>query len=237
MIQQLWTRPDSVSGPFGSRLPCRTRQRNVAWMCPAGQPKPVVKVEVPEGGVEVVPPHQLHHPAAEPDAFWVGGRPAQDLRGFGKFIKLLLAFPVAALLAWRPALLVSALRRCRAGCRNDRTPRPRLRRKYAYWQSPCSLWIVGPHRGRCFPTCGPDSVSIAATASAGAAAASAALADLARAPPWAIKAVSRPVANTNSANNLGLEPAAQTGRVKEQSGKVEPERTLVSALGTTETAS
>jgi hypothetical protein len=36
--QQPCTRLLRVSGAFGSKLPWRTRQRNVAWICPAGQP-------------------------------------------------------------------------------------------------------------------------------------------------------------------------------------------------------
>jgi hypothetical protein len=48
--------------------------------------EPVVKVEVPEGGVHIVPPKQSDDIAAEPDAFGVPGRPA-DLAGcFGKLI-------------------------------------------------------------------------------------------------------------------------------------------------------
>ena len=31
----------------------------------------VVKIEMPEGGVEIVAPHQPDHPPAEPDAFRV----------------------------------------------------------------------------------------------------------------------------------------------------------------------
>ena len=54
--------------------------------------KPVVKVEMAEGGVEVVPPEQADHPAAEPDAFRVAGRAGQQARGFGDLVDLLLAF-------------------------------------------------------------------------------------------------------------------------------------------------
>src|SRR5262245_38140259 len=36
--QQACTRLLRVSVAFGSKLPWRTRQRNVAWMWPAGQP-------------------------------------------------------------------------------------------------------------------------------------------------------------------------------------------------------
>ena len=51
----------------------------------------VVEVEVPEGGVEIVAPHQADHPPAKPDAFRVGGRPPQELGGLGKLVELPLA--------------------------------------------------------------------------------------------------------------------------------------------------
>src|SRR5206468_7722167 len=56
----------------------------------AGAAEPVVKVEMAEGGVHVVPPHQSNHPAAKPDAFRVAGRPINQLAGFGKFVDLAL---------------------------------------------------------------------------------------------------------------------------------------------------
>ena len=52
----------------------------------------VVKVEVAEGGVEVVAPQQADHPAAEPDAFRIAGRAGQDTRGLGDFVDLFLGF-------------------------------------------------------------------------------------------------------------------------------------------------
>jgi hypothetical protein len=48
--------------------------------------EPVVKVEVPEGGVHIVPPKQPDDVAAEPDAFGVPGRAADLAGGFGKLI-------------------------------------------------------------------------------------------------------------------------------------------------------
>ena len=41
----------------------------------------VVKVEMPEGRIEVVAPEQANHAAAEPDAFGVAGRAVDRLRG------------------------------------------------------------------------------------------------------------------------------------------------------------
>jgi len=52
----------------------------------------VVKVEMPEGRIEVVAPEQANHAAAEPDAFRVAGRPAQGAGSLGDFVDLLLAF-------------------------------------------------------------------------------------------------------------------------------------------------
>ena len=49
----------------------------------------VVQVEMAEGGIEIVAPQQADHPAAEPDAFGIAGRPPQRLLRFGKFIDLL----------------------------------------------------------------------------------------------------------------------------------------------------
>ena len=64
----------------------------MAWICAARAAEAVVKVEVAEGGVEVVAPEQADHPAAEPDAFRVAGRPGQHAGGFGDLVDLLLAF-------------------------------------------------------------------------------------------------------------------------------------------------
>ena len=48
--------------------------------------KPVVKIEMAERGVHVVPPQQADHTAAEPDAFRVAGRPANQTGSFGKLV-------------------------------------------------------------------------------------------------------------------------------------------------------
>jgi hypothetical protein len=58
------------------------RRLNVA----AGAAKPVIQIEVAEGGIEIVAPHQNHHPAAEPDAFRVSGRAIDGLRRLDEFI-------------------------------------------------------------------------------------------------------------------------------------------------------
>jgi hypothetical protein len=63
------------------------RRLNVA----AGAAKPVVQIEMAEGGVEIVAPHQDHHAAAEPDAFRVSGRAIEGLRRLDEFIGLALA--------------------------------------------------------------------------------------------------------------------------------------------------
>ena len=54
--------------------------------------KAVVKVEMAEGGVEIVAPEQADHAAAEPDAFRIAGRAGQEPRRLGDFVDLFLAF-------------------------------------------------------------------------------------------------------------------------------------------------
>jgi len=53
--------------------------------------KPIVKVEMPERGIEVVDPHQPHHPPAQPDTFGVAGRAVDGLGGFRELVGLALA--------------------------------------------------------------------------------------------------------------------------------------------------
>src|SRR3954451_23973392 len=52
----------------------------------AGTAKAIVQIEVAQGGVDVVQPHQAHHTAAEPDAFGVARRAIDRLRRFGEFV-------------------------------------------------------------------------------------------------------------------------------------------------------
>jgi hypothetical protein len=59
---------------------------------PAGAPETVIEIEMAEGGIEVVDPHQANHAAAEPDAFGISGRPVDGLGGFNEFIGLALVF-------------------------------------------------------------------------------------------------------------------------------------------------
>ena len=54
--------------------------------------KPVIKIEMAKRGVEIVAPHQNHHPATEPDAFGVSGRAIDGLRRFNEFVGLALSF-------------------------------------------------------------------------------------------------------------------------------------------------
>ena len=58
----------------------------------AGAAETVIEVEVAEGGIEVVAPHQADHAAAEPDAFGIAGRAVDGLRGLGEFVGLALVF-------------------------------------------------------------------------------------------------------------------------------------------------
>jgi len=53
--------------------------------------EPVVKVEVPEGGIEVVAPQQIDHAPPEPDAFRIARRAGHGPLGLGEFVDLLLS--------------------------------------------------------------------------------------------------------------------------------------------------
>jgi hypothetical protein len=72
-------------------LPAKTRQAAEGRLDMAARAaEPVIEIEVPEGGVEVVTPHQTHNAAAEPDAFRVPGRAIEDLLRLDEFIGLAL---------------------------------------------------------------------------------------------------------------------------------------------------
>jgi hypothetical protein len=58
----------------------------------AGAAEAVVHVEMTEGGVEIVAPHQADDAPAEPDAFRVAGRAVDGLRRLGEFVDLALVF-------------------------------------------------------------------------------------------------------------------------------------------------
>ena len=89
LIQQAWTRPLRLSAAFGSMpLPCRIRQRNEAWTWRARAAETVVEIEMAERRVEVVSPEQPDHPAAEPDALGIAGRPGDFLLRLGEFVDL-----------------------------------------------------------------------------------------------------------------------------------------------------
>ncbi len=96
LIQQACTRAFRVfmvSGAFGSKRAeagdAAERRLDVA----AGAAEPVVEIEMAEGGVEIVPPHQADHAAAEPDAFGIAGRTVDGLGGLGEFVDLALVVP------------------------------------------------------------------------------------------------------------------------------------------------
>jgi len=46
----------------------------------------VVQVEMPEGGIQIVPPQQADHPVAEPDAFGIAGRTVERVLRLGIFV-------------------------------------------------------------------------------------------------------------------------------------------------------
>src|SRR5690348_12475950 len=52
----------------------------------------IIEIEMAEGGIEIVDPHQADHATAEPDAFGVARRAIDDLGGLGKFGSLALVF-------------------------------------------------------------------------------------------------------------------------------------------------
>jgi hypothetical protein len=52
----------------------------------------IVKIEMAEGGIEVVAPKQVNHPAAQPDAFGIAGRASQDAGRLGDLVYLFLGF-------------------------------------------------------------------------------------------------------------------------------------------------
>lgn len=54
--------------------------------------KPVVKIEMAERGVEIVPPQQVDHAATKPNTFRVAGRPRKVLRRLGNFVDFTLIF-------------------------------------------------------------------------------------------------------------------------------------------------
>ena len=75
-------------------LPAKTGQAAKGRLDVAARAaEPVIEIEVPEGGVEVVAPHQAHHAAAEPDAFRVPARAIDDLRRLDEFVGLALVVP------------------------------------------------------------------------------------------------------------------------------------------------
>ena len=51
--------------------------------------EPIVKVEVPKGGVEVVAPQKSDDPPAQPNTFWIARRPGDFLLCLGELVDLL----------------------------------------------------------------------------------------------------------------------------------------------------
>ena len=52
----------------------------------AGAAEPVIKIKVTKGGIEVVAPHKVNDPAAEPNTFRIAGRTVDGLRRFDEFV-------------------------------------------------------------------------------------------------------------------------------------------------------
>ena len=58
----------------------------------AGAAEPVIEIEMPKGGVEVVAPHQAHDASTEPDAFRISARAIDGLRSLDEFVGFPLIF-------------------------------------------------------------------------------------------------------------------------------------------------
>jgi exo-beta-1,3-glucanase (GH17 family) len=123
--------------------------------------KAVVKLEVPERGIEIVARKEVHHPAAEPDALRISRSARQKLLGFGKVVLLLRLLGIAGLrLVGR--LLLGALgesltghkEKSRRSCRDEDTHTGR--------RHGCSCVLARADLGSFLADRRPDSVSITA---------------------------------------------------------------------------
>ena len=74
LIQQAWTRLLSVSATLGSIWPQTGSGSGTSPGRGRRGSRTGREIEMAKRGVEIVEPHQAHHPAAEPDAFRVTGR-------------------------------------------------------------------------------------------------------------------------------------------------------------------
>jgi len=54
--------------------------------------KTVIKIEMPERGIEIVSPQQADHAAAKPNAFGVASRAAKRALRFGVFVDFIRVF-------------------------------------------------------------------------------------------------------------------------------------------------
>src|SRR5579885_552756 len=104
-----------------------------------GAAKAVVQIEMTESRIQIVPPKQANHAAAEPDAFRVTGRAGKHAGGFRDLVDLLLAvfgaFFSRRLLVRRGSGCAAALAQRRAGghtenqrAKRTREPTPRHKR-------------------------------------------------------------------------------------------------------------
>ena len=83
--------PGKAIGHLGVDLvkePHQAAERRLDMAARAAEP--VIEVEVAEGGIEVVAPHQHHDAATEPDAFGIAGRAVDRLLGLDKLVGLAL---------------------------------------------------------------------------------------------------------------------------------------------------
>ena len=72
--------------------------------------EPVVQIQMPKGGVEVISVYQLDHPPPKPDALRVPGRTINGLRGLNKFLNFPLIVFGDVILVWGARLARLLLR-------------------------------------------------------------------------------------------------------------------------------
>ena len=122
LIQQTWMRLSQGFGHLGIDLSAKAGQAAEGRLdMAAGAAEPVVEIEVPERGVEVVAPHQANHAAAEPDAFRVSTRAVDGLGRLDEFVGLALVVlgGVGGIGGRRLAGLIPG-----SGCRSGQTRQP-----------------------------------------------------------------------------------------------------------------
>jgi hypothetical protein len=68
--------------------------------------EPVIQIEMPERGVQIVAPHQSNDATAEPNAFRITGRSVDNLRRFRELVDFALIVPGGVRLGWSAGILL-----------------------------------------------------------------------------------------------------------------------------------